>query len=285
MSKFFAFFAVFALFGSSLLAADENPLSLEGGVNVSNAYYLRGLKQESNGIVIQPSANVKDSLYHNSTGIVSDVRVFGGIFESIQSSNDTQGSAWFESDVSAGGGFTLANTLNFDAFYWGSTSPNGAFEALQEADFRFSINDKDLWTNTFFGQKLNGFTGFRPYALYGYELSGHLANRFVSKATVVNTTGAGYLEVGVNPGFDVYKNVVLSVPVKVGFSTNNYYNDGSGINYGYSSVGVQLEIPLCPYASFVAGVESDFLGSEVKALNGDGKDVEVIGHVGLTIKF
>ena len=280
MRKFLLSLSIVLLSVGSVFATD---LSFSGGVDTTNNYYFRGVKQETTGVLVQPSGDFDLCFFHNNKALVSDVRVVGGFFDSIQTVNPStrigDSSAWYESDLSGGAGVTVANVLNLDVSYVGFSSPSGSFKASQEVDLRGSLNDHDLWTNTFFS-KLPNFTGFRPYGLYAYELSGHLANR-----ATTGTSGASYLELGVNPGFDVYKHCVLTVPVKTGFSLDNYYNEGNGLNFGYVSLGVQLEVPVVEHVSAVVGVDGEFLGSDVKGVNGDGKNVELNGYAGLRFKF
>jgi hypothetical protein len=157
------------------------------------------------------------------------------------------------------------------------TSPSDAFETVQELGFLVAFDDSEYlkeWS-------------LKPYALLSIETGADASDGADSD------TGT-YLELGIGPGFgfDVGKTPVsIAFPVAVGFSLDNYYQDGSGDDeaFGFFQVGAKASFPLpIPQRfgawSMSAGVAGLFLGEHTEDYNA-GDDAEIIGTVGVQVNF
>ena len=91
------------------------------------------------------------------------------------------------------------------------------------------------------------------------------------------------------PPHDKYP-LTLAVPAKLGLSLNDYYEGVSGSDsFGYFDLGGILSVPLAfmngkTTWEIHGGVDILWLGSNMKALNGD-DGVKAIGTIGFSMIF
>src|SRR5262245_24679057 len=88
---------------ASVAAEDVNDrLSVSAGIDVTTAYFFRGLLRERHGLIVQPSAEVDLTLYRaedydlGRDGPISRVGLTAGTWNSIHSQNDT--GTFYETD-------------------------------------------------------------------------------------------------------------------------------------------------------------------------------------------
>ncbi|MYK87628.1 MAG: hypothetical protein F4018_04375 [Acidobacteria bacterium] len=101
-----------------------------------------------------------------------------------------------------------------------------------------------------------------------------------------------YFELGIEPGFDLAGgSLSLGVPLTLGMSLNNYYEDGGLTNdtFGYLDLGLVLGMPLNVPESFGSwelsgGAHMLLLGRYLESLNG-GRQYQAIGSLGLSIGY
>jgi hypothetical protein len=253
----------------------ENPFSLDVRVDVTNGYSFRGLVQEDKGTIVQPSLRVGYDVLRDSEGR-NRLEVFGSIWESIHTektgaARDTGAQEWYENDLMAGANLTVLNGLTLGVNYSSYMSPSDAFNTVQEVQGLVALDDSGFFSGSF---EKEGFHGFQPYALVARGLDGHMAPNGQEDGT--------YLEVGIRPGVNLYKNIRLTVPLRVGFNVDNYYDDG-GFGYRFLGVGPQVEIPLSQSLSFTAGVEAEFRSDKLEPNDND--DTSLYGKVGLRFKL
>lgn len=274
-----------ALAGPLLLAplalADDEPaprLSASFGVDVTNAYYFRGLRQEDDGLIVQPWVEASLRLHDWDGG---ELGFTVGLWNSIHGDTGTAASDsstpnWYEADLYLGPTLTLGNVTLGATYTWYS-SPSDAFDTIEELSFSAAYDDSEH--GLLFGVALN------PHATLAIELGDDAADGLDSGV---------YLELGVEPAitFDdgCLKGSTLAFPVTVGLSLDDYYESGTDSDvFGFFDAGARLDVPLPLDASWGSwtlsvGMHALVLGEAASDLNG-GDDFEVIGTVGVSASF
>ena len=279
------------------------------GVTFTTAYFFRGILQEDQGFIAQPYFEVGIPLvYDEDKGF--GVNAIAGIWNSFHSeqTGDSQTfafpnqqvgepgeiagttfeadrggpSAWYESDLYAGIGFNTGDfELNF--LYTFYTSPNGAFETIQEV-----------------GAALGYGHGHRRRPRQRRPTSPSTsavgAGVFFETKDGPGTTDS-YLELGAEPGFSLELGrgdleVGLSFPVTLGFSLEDYYVDEEGDNefFGFLSVAAAAQVPLpVPerYGNWTLTPAFEYLylqADSLEAINNGDQD-ELIGSLTLAFNF
>jgi hypothetical protein len=246
----------------------------------------RGIRQNSSGMSLWPTADAGVALYSGEGGVKS-VGVNLGSWNSLNTgdtgADGPSGRSWYESDFYATFNLGLGGGTALGATYTAYTSPNSAFTTVKELMFKVSVDDASRL----------GRAAMKPYALVAFE--------FDTEPGVGQADGglkAGrYLELGVAPGYSGSK-ASLAVPVKVGFSLGNYYEENVGTadapdyvdrTFGYFSVAALVTVPLGGTTNFGSwnlhgGVEFQALGDTTTAFNG-GDGSRVIGSVGIGFSY
>ena len=115
-------YAVVALWSAALITVpqpaqaqgNDGKLSVSMGVDASHAYFFRGIKQERQGLVVQPFADASFALFEDGEGI-TDVTLTIGQWNSLHSGpSGADGPAanvasWYESDFFTGVTLGLEN--------------------------------------------------------------------------------------------------------------------------------------------------------------------------------
>ncbi len=224
--------------------------SFTAGVDFTNAYFFRGILQENQGFIAQPSAELAINFYSAGEGNkLNSLSVFGGTWNSIHSGptgHDDDGSfrdnpkSWYETDMYVGLRALAYDKVAVDFFYTCYYSPNGSFGAVHELAYKVGYNDADIL----------GEWALSPYVLMAFEVSNE-----ADLGNSINNLGpgfhqGGYCELGVEPKLDIFKSkdipITFSFPVKLGLSMYDYYQDASTTDstFGYASVGAWMYIPL-----------------------------------------
>jgi hypothetical protein len=245
-------------------AEDPNTgaLTFTGSFDVPTLYYFRGIRQETDpAFTMWPVGDLGISLFSGDGGVKS-ASVNFGVWNSLHTgssgSDGATGRIHYEMDfystlnLGFGRGFGLATT------YTAYTSPNGLFDTVNELMFKVTQSGR-----------------FAPYGLIAFELDDE------GQADLGSEAGT-YLELGVGPAFPLGRRATLTVPVKLGFSLSDYYEDpttGEDESFGFFDVGGLVTVPLSGVASkygawnFHAGIDFLFLGNATEAFNID-KDGE-----------
>ncbi len=268
--------------------------SLSGGVDFTNQYFFRGIKQEDQGLITQPYGELAIKFYEGSEGkAVNSLSVFGGNWNSIHSGptghDDATGTrdnpkSWYESDFYGGVRGTFFDKINTDVFYTCYYSPNGSFGAVHELATKVAFNDADCL----------GDWALSPYVLMAFELSNEADAGNNSKTPGFHQ--GGYMELGIEPKWDPFKSkslpVTFSFPVKVGLSMYDYFQDSTTDSspFGYASFGVWANMPLT-FIPKEAGVWTFSLGGTLMVLGpttsniNDNRQLAGIGTARLTVSF
>lgn len=285
-------------------AAQNGPntgaMKFSGGLDFANSYFFRGIRQESEGLILWPYLDVGLALYEGEDSLKS----FGvnfGTWNSLHhkgvsgSDNPRNRKVWDESDFYATLGFVVTGGVSIGATYTAYTSPNDGFTTVKEVSFKFAVDD-----TPFFGK-----AGVKPYALIATELdtgtgTGQADGGFCQGTFVSGCSGAGtYLELGASPTYAASAWSV-AVPVKVGLSLADYYQalfvDANGTvvglddRFGFFSIAGVATVPFTPATSrfgswnLHGGVEFQKLGDMTTFANG-GDDKHVIVTLGLGFSY
>jgi hypothetical protein len=210
---------------------DESPISGIVQLDVTNAYFFRGILQEREGIILQPWAELYLNLYSADDGFLRDVTIGAGAWNSFHSErtlNRDQNQWWYELDVYPLISMDFANGFSLLTVYYFYTSPNDAFTTVQEANFKLSWDDSEAF----------GRWSMQPWVNLAWEVKNSSFNR---------QEGYG-LQFGVAPTLYAAddESFVLTAPAEVGLSLEDYYEGTNGENhtFGYANVGLAAAIPL-----------------------------------------
>jgi hypothetical protein len=233
-------------------------LTVTGGLDVTNQYNFRGIRQNTDGVSIWPFIDFGIGAY-TGEGSLKTVTVNLGTWNAFHSQiNDDDfdtGNKWYESDLYAtvGVGFSKA-ALGFT--YTSYTSPADLFAHVKELAVKLSVDDSAAL----------GKGALKPYALVAFELTDD------GQADAGGGKGT-YVELGIAPGYAGSK-ASLAIPVKVGLSGSDYYEfaTGSDSKFGYFSVGGLVTVPVGAKANIHGGLEFQAFGDNLKAYNGFGDD-------------
>lgn len=249
--------------------AKESCITGDIGFDITNAYFFHGIRQEDQGFIIQPYADLYFKVYQGD-GFLSSLSVDLGIWNSFHSNRGRPSttSNWYEFDFSAGLSAVLAEKWTFATAFRYYGSPGDYFDNAYTVTFKLGYDDKDL---------LGAFS-LQPYVLVEWELDGKSANG--------SDTGV-YYEVGLTPNFDAGP-VNLALPLRAGFGSSDYYAGDEG--FGYFSAGLVATyslafIPECLGEwSLSASATYLHLGEGTEVSN-DGDDNEWIFSGGLKVAF
>lgn len=253
------------------------------GVEMTNRYFFRGILQENQGAIVQPSADFVFPLWEGEhTSWSLNIGIWNSLHDGPTGSGGVGMTIYYELDAYAGIGVDFAENWSASVKYVALTSPNSAFSTVQELDFSASFDDSGL-----FGEESSSFSGVQPSVTVAWELAG--------QSDGGDDEGI-YLEVGIEPAFDLIEDENLSVsasfPVVTGFSLSNYFEDamGSDDSFGFARGGVSLSTTLnflpARLGSWTlsSGVSLLLLGDNLQTING-GDSSQVILSFGLGVAF
>ncbi len=255
---------------------DASRLSFSADIAFTNSYYWRGILQQDDTLIVQPGFALDAVLYEGDRGTLTlTLGNWNSFGESPSGSGDGIVGNWYESDFYA----CLTAELDrwtFSASYIVYTSPNDSFTNVDELFLEVGFDDSEL---------LGGFPALNPFAALAIEIDGAADGR----------DEGVLLQVGIAPGFSFEETAVgpleLSIPVSVGISLSDYYQDANGDDdtFGYVDIGVDCGFSLPSpdgYGawSLTAGVHVLLLGDNLEQVN-SGTSTEVIGSVALSIAF
>ena len=249
------------------------------GVDMTNQYFFRGIVQENRGAIAQPWIDFVFPLGEGeNTSWSFNIGTWNSLHDGPTGSGGAGMSMHYELDAYAGIGVDFAENWSSSVSYVVLYSPNSAFATVKELDISISFDDSGL-----FGGESSSFSGVQPSVTLAWELDG--------QSDGGDDEGI-YLEVGIEPAFDLIDPVSASFPLVTGFSLSNYFEFGTGSDdfFGFAQVGVSLSTPLnfVPARSgswtLSGGASILFLGDNLEKING-GDSSEVILSLGLGIAF
>lgn len=261
---------------------NQGKLSFSAGIDVTSAYFFRGIIQEDQGLISQPWLDA-------TVQITDDTSLTFGIWNSFHDKQTGAAAAgtgpdwWYEADLYISLATALTDTIGFDITYTAYTSPNDAFGTINEFAFGLSYDDSE-------GSVLTG--GFQPSVLLAIETDGQADG---------GTNEGVYLQLAIEPSFTLIDSedhpITLSVPVTLGLSLGDYYEDPSSpggaddSNFGYLDIGAVLSMPIscipADYGQWEAslGIHYLKLSEATEAANADAKGDEVIFTFGISMGY
>ncbi len=216
---------------------DEAAKSRISGIlqlDLSNAYYFRGILQERDGVVSQPWAELYLNLCQSETGPIRDLTVGAGVWNSLHDENTLAAQSpalVYETDwyplVSVG----LPWGLSLTTVYYFYTSPNGAFSTAQELNFKLAWDDSEAL----------GRFALAPWVNFAIE----------THRTALGVRAGEGVQLGIAPTLYTLENeqlpIEISLPVELGLSIDDYYEKvdlSNNEGFGYFSWGLAARIPL-----------------------------------------
>jgi len=236
--------AAVALAGGPVLAdepapeaeAEEGPLSRFSGsiqADFTNVYFFRGILQERNGLVAQPWGELYYALYQSETGFIRDFSIGGGVWASFHTEEtlaEHGPHSLYEVDWYPVVYLEFPNSVSLTTIYYFYTSPNGAFQRVDELNLKLAWDDSETF----------GRFALQPWVNLAIE---------THRTSFGDDEGVG-LQMGIAPtlyefAHDTYP-VTFTVPLELGFAIDDYYEreDGSENPFGYLSFGLSASVPL-----------------------------------------
>ncbi len=270
-------------------APNHGKVSMGAGVDFASHYFFRGIIQEDQGIIIQPWLEGSASIGEHASltfGIWNSFHDVKTLRDTGAGSDGAGPDSWYEADLYIGLSCAAVENVDLALTYTAYTSPNDAFSTVQELAFSASYDDTSMWEDTPIA------SGLQPSVTVAIELDG--------QADGGSNEGI-YLELAISPSFTVIESedypVTLSVPVTVGLSLGDYYEDPTSAgaaddsNFGYLDIGLVLSTPLsampADYGSWElsAGVHYLLLNESTEALNQKAKGDEIYFTLGVSMGY
>jgi hypothetical protein len=256
-------------------AAQDPKVAVTGGVDFSNRYSFRGIRQNSGEVSIWPFVDVGVPVFSGDGGLKT-VTINVGTWNAfhteidgfINRDGDATSNKWYESDLygTLGLGFGTT-TLGFT--YTSYMSPANLWHNVQEIAVKLSYDDSGTL----------GAAAVKPYGLVAFELGDGGADGVSKKGT--------YVELGIAPGYSADK-ASISFPIKVGLSAKDYYEfGGEDGKFGYFSVAGIATVPINSNWNVHGGLELQLYGDKLRSVNGygDSGDRRYTGIASIGIGF
>ena len=204
-------------------ASNTGAIKLTVGLDFPSVYYFRGIRQEVDPkVTLWPSGDVGITLHSADHGLKSagvNVGVWNSLHTGSSGSEVAGKSMHYEEDFYSS--LTLGfSPASFTTKYIAYTSPNGSYATIKEVDLQVSGTQK-----------------YAPYGLVAFEFGKASADGGTNKGT--------YVELGATPSWPLGR-MTFSVPVLVGLSAKDYYEDpqGGDNKFGFFDVGGMITVPL-----------------------------------------
>jgi hypothetical protein len=272
------------LLGVGATPATAQDVAVTGGLDFTNQYNFRGIRQNYAGMAIWPFVDLGVPVFSGDGGLKS-VNINVGSWNSIHTNQfpddfATDEDKWYESDFYAtlGFGFSKATLgLTYTAYM----SPA---EDLGDVDVYFKTIHELAVKLGFDDSGALGKAALKPYALVAFELGDGQADLGLSDEKGV------YVELGVAPGYSGDK-ASVTFPVKIGLSAKDYYKfpgfeDDS--KFGFFSVGGIVTVPITSNWNVHGGGELQVFGDNLKVVNrsfDDTDDKKTMGIASIGIGF
>jgi hypothetical protein len=254
------------------------------GIGLTTQYFFRGLQQENQGIIAQPWIRLGYGLYEGTgTETLRDLDLSFGLWNSLHDGpTGGSGGIWFESDFHIGLAAHLGERWKVGTTYTAYHSPNGSFATIEELAFSVAIDDRGMLVD-------DVDSGLRPSAMIAFEVDG-------GQRDFGNDRGI-YAQLGIEPTFGIGRlgsmDLTLEVPVQIGLSLGDYYEEVGGGNdevFGFLDIGAEVSAPLSfmparlgPWTGMVA-LHWLLLGDNTEERN-NGDTTELILSVGAETVF
>lgn len=248
------------------------------GIDFTNQYFFRGIAQENQGFIAQPYVDLSYGLYGGQAEGLHGVNLTFGLWNSLHDGpTGSEGGTgmWYESDFFTGVSGTIGERWSAGITYTAYHSPNGRFGTVEEIAFSLGFDDKGLSQSV--------ASGLQPSVIVAFETDG--------QADAGDHVGI-YGQIGIEPSFALGQfgslDVTLAVPVTLGLSLSDYYQDpttgGDDDAFGFLDVGAVLSSAL-PFLPAGAGVWNGELGLHWLLLGNNNEERNVGDRSELIVSF
>jgi hypothetical protein len=275
--------------GSALPAAaqegaeeeEEDGGRLSGAIalDLTNAYFFRGILNEREGVIFQPIGELYYSLISYDDGLIRDVSIGGGVWASIHSEEtlaEHGPHSVYEVDWYPLISMELAGGVSVTTYYYYYTSPNGAFDRADELDVEIAWDDSEVL----------GRWALQPWANLAVE---------TQNTAFGDEEGMG-LQLGVEPTLYTFEDedypVSFTLPLELGLGIEDYYEDESGGEnfFGYFQYGLAMSVPLAfmpeGFGDWDFHAKASFISlSNTLTEANRGRSFYPIGVVGVGVEF
>jgi len=264
----FAFVAGLAALGPvTANADDESRFSGIAQLDLTNAYYFRGILNENDGLIAQPWGELYMNLYSSEDGLIRDVTAGVGVWLSIHSEETlaTNGPhSLYEADYYPLISTDFAGGFNLLTIYYFYDSPNGAWDdAVEELNFKLSYDDSES-------------LGLSPWVNFAIE----------THSTSLGPNSGTGVQFGIAPTFYEGDAFSVSGSAEVGLTIDDYYEgvDSSEDTFGYANIGVGIGVPITDTWSAGGSFKYFFFGNDLETVN-NGDSSYPVGMLSLTAEF
>ena len=258
------------LAGSAIAARAEEEAAINSGSfslafqsDFTTAYFFRGILQERDGLIWEPSLGLNWKVYESEDGPLKSATIGFGTWASVQTKDTaTSGSgpeSIYETDYYPSVSLAWAGGLTTGFTYYMYTSPNGAFSTVEEAAVSLAYDD-----STYLGA-----FALKPTATFYFETQNSSLGSGKGKSAVFSIAPSKSFSIlG-----DAYP-ITVTLPVAVGVSTDDFYDTATSTNaFGYASMGLNANVPLAFLPkrfgtwSVTNGFNVMFLGDALEGIN------------------
>jgi hypothetical protein len=247
---------------------DIGPLSGNLGLNISTAYYNRGVLQNRHGLNFQPYGNLQLKAFEGD-GPVSRVDFQLGTWVNLTDANSrmANGKVWSEIDFLPGvsvklGNFTVTETLQIALF-----PDNNVVNNFLGLETKVAFDDRDAL----------GAFALNPTFTHLASLSGGAGFGMGS--------GGHFWHFGVSPSVSV-GGAKVSLPMGLGLSSGEFYRTAKN-GYGFTSIGLATEVKL-PFQTEAGNwkLNASITYFDFSRENtGNPAATDLVGRVGIGVSF
>jgi hypothetical protein len=257
-------------------ASAQVDVAVTGGIDFTNQYNFRGIRQNTEGMSIWPFVDIGIPVFMGDGGLKNVTINLGTwnafntqIDDFINLDGEVTSNKWYEADLYATLGLGFGSTV-LSVNYTSYTSPANLFSHVKELGIKVAYDDSAAL----------GTAALKPYALVAFELDDHQADAGHHRGT--------YVELGVAPGYTGAR-ASVSVPIKLGLSGHEYYEFATDDDerFGYFSIAGIVTVPIGAHFNVHGGGELQVFGENVKNYNafGDDGDSSTAGIASIGIGF
>jgi len=269
------------VFAAPASAQSAPKVALTGGLDFSNQYNFRGIRQNTAEASIWPFADVGIPTF-SGDGALKSVTVNLGTWNAFHTQlsdvtnrdGELTSNKWYESDLYATVGFGF-NKAALGFTYTSYMSPGNYWHNVQELAAKLTFDDSGAL----------GKGALKPYALVAFELGDGQADGGPTDEKGI------YVELGVAPGYAGSK-ASVAIPIKVGLSAKDYYKFAGNVDdgkFGYFSIAGIVTVPFGSHWNVHGGGELQVFGDNLRAYNAFGDDGDrrwaPIGTIGLGFSY
>jgi len=191
------------------------------GLDLASRYTFRGYELDARGAVFQPSVAVDYALVSRTSGPVKGLTAGATAWSSLHANTRAYPGdlGWFEVDLGLFVSAALSNGWTTDLVYTSYLAPDGAFDEVHELGLALQVGELDV----------GGALTVAPRVLVAQELHHRAGNEDT------------YLELGSDIALPVTQFVRWTMPLTLGMSLNDFYEDESGNNQWFGFFGSGLE--------------------------------------------